>query len=214
MQFDFIKDLDEYFCEVYANYDSLCLLPGYVMPKMQGAEKDEFGDYVAYTLPANTMRLALQGNKEQILQAFKERLVDKEFSFAFSPASVPTRIKNLFSKKAVHKKLKRIFKSLGVTVDEGKKGLTVSPKIWKKILRGRYLPTKNMIFSLALLHNMDYADVKELLSSIGLAFDYEKARDTVIVYLLLKKITVPEMKKAAIEEYRIDNLFIDWKEEA
>ena len=32
--FDFITDLDEYFCEKYANYDKLCVLNGYKMPVM------------------------------------------------------------------------------------------------------------------------------------------------------------------------------------
>ena len=35
MTFDFIEDLDEYFCEKYANYDHICILKGYEMPKMQ-----------------------------------------------------------------------------------------------------------------------------------------------------------------------------------
>ena len=29
MTFDFIEDLDEYFCEKYANYDHICILKGY-----------------------------------------------------------------------------------------------------------------------------------------------------------------------------------------
>ena len=100
MQFDFIKDLDDYFCEVYACYDKLCLLPGYVMPKMQELKVDPFGDMVAYTLPANTMRLALQEKKEEILKAFKEKITDIEFSFSFSPLPWYKQIAGIFSKKA------------------------------------------------------------------------------------------------------------------
>ena len=63
MKFEFIADLDEYFCEKYANYDKLCILPGYKMPLMQASKIDEFGRTRTYTLPAETMRLALQERK-------------------------------------------------------------------------------------------------------------------------------------------------------
>ena len=46
MAFDFLEDLDEYFCEKYANYDHICILNGYEMPKMQTTERREDGtDY-------------------------------------------------------------------------------------------------------------------------------------------------------------------------
>ena len=80
--YDFLVDLDEYFCEKYANYDKLCVLPGYRMPTMQATSTDEFGRSYSYTLPANTMRLALQENKAEILAELKKRIVDKGFSFS------------------------------------------------------------------------------------------------------------------------------------
>ena len=212
MQFDFIKDLDDYFCEAYAGYDKLCLLPGYVMPKMHELKEDAFGDMVASTLPMNTMRLALQEKKEDILRAFKEKIVDVDFSFSFIPVPWYKRLKNLFSKKAYHKQLLEILKNSSVVAEEAAKGLTIDEKIWKKILKGSYLPTKNLIFSLALTANLEYADVKQLLQGIGAAFDYTVVRDTVVAYLLFKKITNPEMKKAALEEYRVKNLFVNWGE--
>ena len=62
--FCFVRlDFDGYFCEKYANYDKLCVLPGYKMPLMQASEVDAFGRTRAYTLPADTMRLALQEKK-------------------------------------------------------------------------------------------------------------------------------------------------------
>ena len=69
--FDFIADLDGYFCEKYANYDKICVLPDYKMPKMQTSEVREDGRTYAYTLPANTMRLALQEKKAELLQTLK-----------------------------------------------------------------------------------------------------------------------------------------------
>ena len=43
MGFEFLTDLDEYFCEKYANYDKLCVLPGYRMPKMQESRMEITG---------------------------------------------------------------------------------------------------------------------------------------------------------------------------
>ena len=71
--FDFITDLDEFFCEKYAGYDKLTVLPGYKMPVMQASKTDEFGRTYAYTLPAETMRLSAQENKAELLEEFKKK---------------------------------------------------------------------------------------------------------------------------------------------
>ena len=42
-KYAFISDLDDYFCEKYANYDRMCVLKGYVMPKMQTTQRREDG---------------------------------------------------------------------------------------------------------------------------------------------------------------------------
>ena len=62
-----LTDLDEYFCEKYANCDKLCILPNYKMPMMQATEIREDGQSYAYTLPADTMRLARQEKKDELL---------------------------------------------------------------------------------------------------------------------------------------------------
>ena len=208
--FDFIADLNEYFCEKYANYDKLCVLPGYRMPKMHASEVREDGRTYAYTLPLNTMRLALQEKKAEILKIFKEKIIDVNFSFSFSPVPWYGRIKNIFSKKAYHKQLAAILKKASITAEEVGKRLAIDEDIWKKILKGAYLPTKNLVFSLALTANLEYADVKQLLTEIEETFDYAEVRDTVVAYLLFKRITNDEMKKAALNEYSVQNLFIKW----
>ena len=75
-------------------------------------------------------------------------------------------------------------------------------------MRGAYQPTKNLVFSLALACNWEYADAKEVMVSIDEAFDYTAVRDTVVAYLLMKKITNPDMRKAALDEYKVRNLFL------
>ena len=41
--FDFINDLDNFFCEKYANYDKICILNGYKRPVMQATRVNEDG---------------------------------------------------------------------------------------------------------------------------------------------------------------------------
>ena len=200
MGYDFIADLDEYFCEAYANYDKLCLLPGYRMPQMQTTQVDPFGDVVAYTLPA-------------ILKALKQKMVDVQFSFSFVPVPFRKRVKNLFSKRPYRKVLAEILERAGVSQEEAGKRLDIDGQIWKNICRGRYYPTKNVVFSLAVVCGLPYADAKELLTMQGEGFDYTSVKDTVIAYLLFKKITDPNMVQAALEEYRVTNLFIKEQKE-
>ena len=113
--FDFIADLDAYFCETYANYDKLCVLKGYRMPKMQDTKIDEFGRTYAYTLPASTMRLALQENKAELLKALKTQMRDKTFSFSFRPLGFFARLKNKTSQYGFVKCLKETLKKYNVT---------------------------------------------------------------------------------------------------
>lgn len=80
-----MEDLDEYFCEKYANYDQICILKGYEMPKMQTTERREDGTDYSYTLPASTMRLSAQKNKTDLLRQLKEKMTDSTFSFTFRP---------------------------------------------------------------------------------------------------------------------------------
>ena len=81
--YDFIADLDGYFCETYANYDKLCILPGYVMPLMQRSEVREDGRTYAYTLPAETMRLANQEKKDEILAEFKSIISNISYTISY-----------------------------------------------------------------------------------------------------------------------------------
>ena len=75
-------------------------------------------------------------------------------------------------------------------------------------MKGVYIPTKNLIYSLALLGGFSYDDTVYLLAMCGLEFDYTIEREVVISYLLKQKIFNSEMIKAAFEEYNVENLFI------
>lgn len=206
--FDFIVDLDEYFCEKYANYDKLCILPGYVMPVMQRSEVREDGRTYAYTLPADTMRLATQEKKTDLLAELKKRMTDTTFSFSFRPFGSFTRIRNRFSKFAFYKSLKAMLGKYGISGEEALKNLDVSEESWQGILKGKFEPTKNLLYSLALTAQFSYDDTCALMMLCGYEFDFANVKDVVISYLLQQKVYNRSMIEAALSEYKIANLFI------
>ncbi len=206
--YDFLADLDEYFCEKYANYDKLCVLEGYKMPVMHATRLDEFGRSYAYTLPAETMRLANQEKKTELLEKLKPRLVDKTFSFSFEPVGLFARLKSKFSKAAVYKVLGGILQKYGVSKEEALTGLTVSESIWKGVCKGRCLPSKNLLLSLALTAQLSWEDCKTLLTLRGESLDFTLPKDVVVSYLLTNKVYNGEMIKEALKAYNVENLYI------
>ena len=205
--FDFITDLDEYFCEKYAGYDKLTVLPGYKMPVMQATKTDERGNSFAYTLPADTMRLAAQEKKEELLAALKEKMVDKTFSFSFSVMPFFTRVKNAVSKYGVAKNMKKILAKYGVKDSAVLKQVDIAPEIWKGIRGNKFLPSKNLLITLALTMQMSYDDAFALISLCDETFDFTIVKDVVVCYLLSRKVYNPAMVQAALDEYKVTNLF-------
>ncbi len=205
---EFILQLDEYFCEKYANYDKLCLLPGYKMPLMQASEIRADGRTYAYTLPAETMSLSRQEKKAEILASLKERMVDITFSFSFRPLAFFARVKNLFSKYPPYKMLDKILQKYKFTDEDALTNLNVSAEVWKGIRRNKYLPSKNLIFSLGIAGQFSFEDVQTLLRLCGYDFDFTYVKDVVLSYLLKEKIFNRTMHARAFEEYKVTNLFL------
>ena len=206
--YDFISDLDGYFCETYANYDKLCILPGYIMPVMQRSEVREDGRTYAYTLPAETMRLATQEKKDEILAELKKRMTDMTFSFSFRPYGFFAKIKNRFSKYAFCKNLKKMLGKYGISEADAHEGLDVSDEVWKGILKGNFEPTKNLLYSLALTAQLSYDDTCALMRLCGYSFNFADVKDVIISYLLQQKVYNRGMIEAALQEYKVTNLFI------
>lgn len=206
--FDFLNDLDAYFCEKYANYDKLCAMQGYKIPQMKASKILENGRTYAYTLPMETMRLALQEEKTEILKTLKENIVDKTFSFSFKPCGFFGRIRNVFVKDAFYKKFREVFAKYNLTEKEAFSRLDISEEIWQNICKGKFYPTKNLIFSFALTSHISYEDTQMLLAYCGAQFDFRVEKDVVISYLLEQKVYNYEMVKTALNEYKIINLFI------
>lgn len=208
-----LTDLDEYFCKKYANYDKLCTLPGYRMPKMQDSKIGPDGLTYTYTLPVETMSLANQANKAEVLQALKQRLFDQTFSFSFSVQSWFRRFTNLFRKYTSKKIIRTILERHNLTVAEAGAGLVVDEKIWQGICKGTFLPTKNMVFSFALTAQLTIEETDALFEVCGYEWDFELAKDTVLSYLLHNRVYNEEIVRQALEEYNVENLFIRYLDE-
>lgn len=206
--YDFIADLDGYFCEAYANYDKLCVLPGYVMPVMQRSEVREDGRTYAYTLPLNTMRLATQENKAALLAELKSRMTDITFSFSFRPYGLFTKIRNRFSKYAFYKNFKKMLEKYGISAQDVYAGLDIDKEVWTGIVKGNFEPTKNLLYSIALTAQLSYEDTSALMLLCGYEFNLADVKDVVITYLLQQKVYNRGMIDAALGEYKVANLFI------
>ncbi len=206
--YDFLVDLDGYFCEKYANYDKLCVLPGYRMPTMQATRVDEFGRSFSYTLPSSNMRLALQENKEEILAELKKRIVDKGFSFSFYPIGGFKRFKRKFAKITPAKILLETMAKYKLTSESVLEELVIDKEIWENICKGKFGATKNTIISLALIGHFSVEDTTNLFYAFGYDWDFAVERDVVFAYLLENKVFARPMMNAAFEEYKVANLFL------
>lgn len=204
--YDFITDLDAFFCERYAGYDKLCVLKGYKMPLMQRSEMVN-GKMRAYTLPANTMRLALQENRDELLAQLKKGISDKTLSFTFYTVGFFQRLRRAKTYRANHDIFLSILQKYHLN-QEQVDGVDVQPAVWEKIRKGKFMPSKNLIFSLALVAHFTFEDTQTLLQAFGYAFDYTLEKDVVVSYLLEQKIFNPNMMQAAFQEYKIQHLFL------
>lgn len=206
--YEFMTDLDDYFCEKYENYDKICALKGYKMPVMQATKRDEFGREVGYTLPKTEMRLALQEKKTELLAALKAETWDKTFSFSFTPYSWTERISQIFSANAFHKRLAQLMQAKKYTKDEVAECLTIRKEIWDGVCNGKFAPTKNLVFSLAFAMQLNTDELNALLWLIYQKIDFSEVKDVVVYYLIEKGIYHADKVRAAFAEYRVENLFL------
>lgn len=214
MEYEFIADLDGYFCEKYQDYDKICVLKGYIMPQMQAVKRLKDGRDFAYTLPQNTMRLALQKNKQELLKELKEKLFDATFSFSVRPLGFWEKCKDEFKKRSFKKVFPEVLKRKNLTVEEVGAKLPIEKTTYSRLLNGRYYPTKNLLFSIALSFSLSDEDLIELMGVCGEEFDYKEPKDVVVAYLLTRKVSNRGMIKAALKEYKIGNLFLSVEEKA
>lgn len=187
--------LDEYFCSQYANQTKLAAIPGFVQPVVN-AETILSGDVERY-------KLSHQKEKETLLAAFKQSLVDKDFSFSFTEKSLFKRMKERKNKNTFEKVFSRVAEKYSLDKVALYRELTVSESIWRKILKGVYNPSKNLILALSLSCGLSGKDASLLLSTCDYRFDAESVRDVVVTYLLSYGIYNNALVWEALDEYKI-----------
>ena len=96
----------------------------------------------------------------------------------------------------------------GIVEEEALKNLNVSDEVWKGICKGKFEPTKNLLYSLALTAQFSYDDTCALMLLCGYGFDFANVKDVVITYLLQQKVYNRLMIEEALNEYKVTNLFI------
>ena len=205
--FDFIADLDGFFCEKYSNYDKICGLPGYKRPVMQATRVNEDGSTYSYTLPMEKMALVHQEAKEELLKELKTRLVDNTFSFSFVPYGFFRKIKLSMAENSFHRTLRSTFERHSWDMMTFAEELDIPAEVWKNIWLGKFAPTKNLVLTLALVAQLSFEETDTLLLASGNIWDYSVPKDVVVAYLLQQKMYNREMIQAALNEYNVENLF-------
>ncbi len=192
MQTDFLKSLDDFFCDKYVNYGKLAAIAGYERPL--GATDGE------------RFKLSKQPKREEILARFKEGLVDKDFSFTFETLTWKQKLKDVRRTYTFKRNLPFLFRKYSLDEKTFYKEIDMSEEVWRNIVKGRFYPSKNAIFAMALAGGFSHKDTSIVLSSCMLSFDYESVRDVVVDYLLSYSVFNRDLIDEALKEYRVSCL--------
>lgn len=202
MKEDFLTALDEYFCAHYSDYVRLSAIEGYVMPEVVYVGED---GNIARRESA-CMRLDRQKDRDALLARFKAGLADTHFTFSFRMRSLREKWLDLRDKQTFSKLLPAALAHASQTADAAGARLSVEPRFWKMIVKGKVYPEKNTVFALALTSNLQLQDTAVLLASLGYSFQSDDVRDVVVRYLLEQRIANPAMRDACLAAYCIESL--------
>lgn len=207
MRDELISDLDAFFGKNYSNFDLISALPSYEPVTIAMLLRS--GNRV--TDGQNTVnerrKICYQPHKDELLAELKERYVDNSFTYSFRVAPVRQRINSLF---AAHSKggalILRLVKRYGEEPAHMPEKLGITPYAWKKILRGYFLPEKELLFKLCLTLGTSREDGYALLKAFGAYYDFEDARDVVVRYLTEYRVFNRDMIDRAFEEYKLKKI--------
>ncbi len=208
MESDFLKALDEYFLAQYSDYVKITAIQGYVMPEIVTVGAD--GNIRRKN--SEVLRLNRQDKAEELLRVFKSNLADTDFTFNFRFRKFSERMHDPFRKETFAKLLPAALARVGDTAESAGKKLSLSPKIWKKIVKGKLYPEKNTVIALALVTGMQREDVERLMNVFGYSFRNDSVRDVVCEYLLVHGVFNAAMRDQCLAEYKITTLPIRGEE--
>lgn len=207
MSDNLILDLNGYFAKKYENYDLIVSVKSYESVTMSMILKNQ-NRIEQGEVASNEMRkIYYQPQAETVLKEVKEKYVDNNFSFSVRVIPFRRRVSNFFHKSYAPKtQIIRVIEKNGQNVQDLYKEIGVSEEIWKKVLKGKYLPEKSLIYKMAIALRASLDDVNDLLEVCEMSFDFSDARDVVMRFILDYRIYNPEMVKAILTEYKIESL--------
>ncbi len=199
---NYLRELDDRFCEQYSDYVRLSALEGYVMPDTLYVAPD--GNIARRD--SSVMRLCYQKEKDALLRKLKDGIADTSFTFNFCFRSLRDKLSDRRRKYTFAKLLPGALKHCGETAESAGEKLDIEPRFWKKIVSGKLYPEKNTVLALALVCRMQTQDCANLLNVCGFSFDDTSVRDVIAHYLIEHRIFNEEMRDNCLAEYRITNL--------
>lgn len=199
---NYLEALDEFFCAQYSDYVKISAIDGYVMPDVVYIGAD--GNVARRD--SSCMRLAYQKNKAEILKTFKRSLADTDFTFSYCLIPFGEKIRKPLKKYTFAKLLPEALRHAGETVQSAGEKLSVEPKFWNMIVRGKVYPEKNTVLALALVCRLQIQDINNLLAVCGFRFEEDSVRDVVVQFLLGQQIFNETMRDRCLAEYKIENL--------
>ena len=101
-----------------------------------------------------------------------------------------------------------IMKKYDFTDKDALENLTIDEEIWRGVRQGKFLPSKNLIFSIVLAAHMSYDDTEVLLTLAGIEWNFAVVKDVILCYLLQQKVYNAPMIERALTEYKVSNLFL------
>lgn len=208
MSENFLEDLNEYFSKKYEDYDAISTLPSYESVTISMVLKNRNRIEEGEVATNEVRKIYYQPQREKVLEECKERYVDNNFTFSVRVSPWKMRFKAFFGVRALHGKLLE-----GIVVKYGEKPeampekLGITQEVWKKTLRGWFIPEKVLLYKLGLQLALRKEDFETLMRVCGAYYDFADARDVVVKYLMDYRVFNKDFIDAAFKEFRIRPLF-------
>lgn len=197
-----ISALDEYFCAHYSDYVRISALKGYVTPTLLRVGTDANLEQLDRSL----MRLKYQKDAPALLREFKDGFTDTDFAFSFFFRPLRDKICDPFRKYTFAKALPKILAHCGETAESAGKRLSIEPRFWDLIAKGKVYPEKGTALALILACHIKADDARSLLNVCGFSFDDTNVRDVVVRYLIEQQVFSAPLRDACLKEYHITTL--------
>lgn len=203
----YLKKLDDFFAETYADYVKICAIEGYVKPETVVID----GDGNISRKDDEVMKISRQGAKEEVLASFKRSYIDCDYSFSFSVVSPFARMRSAYERYSFRKYFPELLKKLRISPEEAFSLIGLDKNVGKGLLNGKYLPEKNTVLSLALACRMSMRDTQNLLAVCGMELLDTSVRDIVVRYLIGNEVYNCDMQRNCLAEYHIECLYLPAK---